>query len=301
MTSLKPMLGTSIEREDLIMMFEKGPLLCSTKLDGIRALVRDGVVLSRSLKPIPNRYVQRRFGKQIYEGFDGELIFGPANAPDVFRQTTSAVMSEDGRPNVHYYLFDLWNMPNTPFHQRAHELKTRTLEVNDVSLYAVHQTRVQSIGLVDDMAAEAARMGYEGLILRNPFGRYKYGRSTVKEAGLLKVKPFVDAEARVVGFVEMMHNDNEAFTNALGRTERSTAKAGKRGAGTLGALVCSTPEGVLFEIGTGFDTAERQEIWNNQSAFKKRLVKYKSLIVGVKDKPRHAVFLGFRDARDTSE
>jgi len=29
------------------------------------------------------------------------------------------------------------------------------------------------------------------------------------------------------------------------------------------------------------------------------LVKYKSLIIGVKDKPRHAVFLGFRDRRDT--
>lgn len=303
MTSLKPMLGTSIDREDLIRhLGERGRLLASIKLDGIRALVRDGVVLSRSLKPIPNAHVQKLFGRPIFEGFDGELIVGYPNTPDVFRVTTSGVMSEDGEPDVKYYVFDLWNQPNTPFHQRHAEITKRVGEAcYHHPIRGLQQTDVTNILEVEAEAERALRCGYEGLILRNPMSVYKYGRSTVREAGLLKVKPFVDAEARIVGFVEMMHNDNEAFTNALGRTERSTAKAGKRGAGTLGALVCSTPEGVLFEIGTGFDTAERQEIWNNQSAFKKRLVKYKSLIVGVKDKPRHAVFLGFRDARDTSE
>jgi DNA ligase-1 len=48
----------------------KFPLLASAKIDGVRALVKDGKVLSRSLKPIPNRHVQEMFGS--LEGADGE-------------------------------------------------------------------------------------------------------------------------------------------------------------------------------------------------------------------------------------
>ena len=48
------------------------PLLASAKLDGVRPVVRDGVVFSRSNKPIPNAYVQKLFNKHTH--FDGELI-----------------------------------------------------------------------------------------------------------------------------------------------------------------------------------------------------------------------------------
>ena len=38
------------------------PIYVSTKFDGIRALVIDGVVYSRSLKPIRNKHIQKLFG-----------------------------------------------------------------------------------------------------------------------------------------------------------------------------------------------------------------------------------------------
>jgi hypothetical protein len=76
-------------------------------------------------------------------------------------------------------------------------------------------------------------------MLRDPNGPYKFGRSTRKEGYLLKLKRFCDSEAEVIGVVELMHNGNEAKTNALGRTERSTRKAGKTGMGVLGALACA--------------------------------------------------------------
>lgn len=306
-SDLKPMLGTSVPRASLEEQFRVRKFLASFKLDGIRALVKDGVVLSRSLKPIPNQHVQKLFGKPELEGFDGELIVGDSNAKDVFRKTTSGVMSPDGEPDVYYHVFDLWNMQTTPFHDRVAKYTQRirskctpvVMGGEPSRVLAVVQYKVETPADVNKMFDAALSTGFEGLIVRNTLGMYKYGRSTISEGGLLKMKPFVDAEAKVVGFVELQHNENEAFTNELGRTARSTAKAGKVAGGTLGALVCETPEGVQFEIGTGFDAAERLQIWNNQKVFMGRLAKYKSLVIGVKDKPRHAVFLGFRDRKDT--
>ena len=94
-------------------------------------------------------------------------------------------------------------------------------------------------------------------------------------------------------------NGNEAQTNELGRTKRSTAAAGLSGKGTLGAfLVRDLVTGVDFSIGTGLTAADRQCFWDKRFDLHGSLVKYKYFPVGVKVAPRHPVFLGFRDARD---
>lgn len=98
-----------------------------------------------------------------------------------------------------------------------------------------------------------------------------------------------------------MHNDNEATTNELGHTARSGHQSGLRPANTLGALVVRDVEsGVEFRIGTGFDQADRDSLWRAEGGVLGRIVKYKFFPVGVKEKPRHPVFLGFRDKRDMS-
>src|SRR5712691_7907552 len=88
--TFKPMLALS-KLPDFRML--KFPLLVSPKLDGIRASVQGGQLVSRSLKPIPNKNVQDLF-RNLPEGIDGELIEGnPSDEP--FRRTTSIVMSDD--------------------------------------------------------------------------------------------------------------------------------------------------------------------------------------------------------------
>jgi hypothetical protein len=68
----KPMLATDAELDKL-----RFPILCSPKLDGIRAVVRGGVVYSRSNKPIPNKWVQSKLSH--LEHYDGELIVAPSS------------------------------------------------------------------------------------------------------------------------------------------------------------------------------------------------------------------------------
>src|SRR3972149_596598 len=82
------------------------PMLLSPKLDGIRCLVIDGVAVGRSLKPIPNKYVQLLFGRREFNGLDGELIVDSPIAKEVFQVTSSGVMSIEGQPKVKFYVFD---------------------------------------------------------------------------------------------------------------------------------------------------------------------------------------------------
>ena len=84
----KPMLASDANLDSL-----RYPLIASPKLDGVRATVRDGVVYSRSNKPIPNKHVHSLF--KNYEYFDGELIVGDPTSPTVYRDTVSEVMSHD--------------------------------------------------------------------------------------------------------------------------------------------------------------------------------------------------------------
>lgn len=291
---MKPMLAGKVE--DVAKL--RFPVVVSPKLDGVRAIVKDGVVLSRSLKPIPNKHVQDTFKR--FEYMDGELIVGLSTAPDVYRQTVSGVMSEDGVPPVIFCVFDHIQQPELPFDKRYGALRTLVTVVGDNRLVRVKQHKVDTPERLLEIEADYTAQGYEGIMVRDPFGQYKFGRSTLNEGWLLKLKRFEDSEAEIVGFEELMHNGNEAKQNELGYTDRSSHKDNLYGGDTLGALIvvdCKT--GVKFKIGTGFDAKQRAQIWESQRSLVGQLVNYKFFPVGVKDAPRHPVFKGFRDRRDT--
>ena len=272
------------------------PMLLSPKLDGIRCLIIDGVAVGRSLKPIPNKYVQLLFGHHEFNGLDGELIVGSPLAKEVFQVTTSGVMSIEGQPKVKFYVFDDF-MENGRFENRLRSALSRVKK--HTHFMPVRHDHVMSSSELDQWESDYLAAGYEGVMLRHPDGPYKYGRSTAKEAWLLKVKRFVDAEAKVIGYSEAQHNANEAKRNELGQLERSSHKAGKVGKQTLGALmVKDLKTGVEFDIGTGFTESQRQLLWMTGDSLIGKVVKYKSQPTGVKDKPRFPVFLGFRDKVD---
>ena len=231
----------------------KFPIYISTKFDGIRALVIDSVVYSRSLKPIRNKYVQKLFGKPEYNGFDGELIVGDVYAKDVFQKTTSGVMSEDGTPDVTFHVFDLWSMPTFDYEYRQRELQEILL--NSEEYEGVVYTSIHKCQTVEDLEFflnHEKNVGGEGLIGRKPDGVYKYGRSTPKEQLSIKFKFFQQEDFEVVGFNERMHNTNEQKRDELGYAERSGAKDGLVPTNTLGSLVLKYGDDT-FNCGTGFD------------------------------------------------
>jgi len=287
---MKPMLSHTITDTSAV----KYPVLVSQKLDGIRCLIIDGVAVSRNLKPIRNEFVQATIGLEQYNGLDGEIIVGCPFAKDCYRSTNSGVMSKDGEPDFTYHVFDRWDRPSEGFADRLAATQ-RGYKIQRV----FHQWAYCESDLLR-IEEELLDKGAEGVMVRSLDGTYKYGRSTMKEGTLGKLKRFVDDEFVVIGFEERMHNGNEATTNALGHTERSMHVENMIGRGDLGALVLETYGGRRFTCGSGFSDPLRREIWDNKEKYVGRWVKVKHFPIGVKTLPRFPTFLGFRDENDIS-
>jgi len=165
--------------------------------------------------------------------------------------------------------------------------------------------------------AKMTGLGYEGVMRRSLEGSYKQGRSTIKEMGLIAIKRTMDAEAIILDTYEQQENQNEQKVNELGRSKRSSHKAGKVGKGTLGGffvrcIPCTSPTcfaktkkasavcDCYFSIGTGVGLTEqyRAELWANRKSLVGKLIKFRYQKIGTVVAPRQPIFLGFRDGRD---
>lgn len=303
MPKFKPMLADKVTDVSALRF----PVLASKKLDGVRCLVQDGRLVSRTLKPIPNVNVQKKFAG-LPEGTDGELIVGDPRDPEAYRRTVSVVMSDDKPTNfikgyeVYYYIFDTFSDAGDPFIHRAAATSDTAIKYYRQDVAHVDQVEIKNADELQRLEEAWLAEGYEGVMLRDPLGPYKQGRSSERQGWLLKLKQFEDAEAVVIGYEEENENTNTATTNALGRTERSTAKAGMVGKGTLGKFtvvgVGGTYDKVEFGVGGGFDAAQRKNFWADRENLLGHILKFKYFASGSKERPRFPIFLGWRDERD---
>lgn len=296
---MKPMLAGEFKAEIVERQF---PLIAQPKLDGIRLLIRDGIAWTRSLKPLRSSWVQSWVAnnKKVMEGLDGEIIVGSPLAKDAYRRTSSGVMSynNDDALNAKFYTFDRWNSMDL-YAERLDEL--RFLGLPDFCEILESQI-VQNMEELLKYERKLLSYGHEGVILRDPHGLYKFGRSTPKEGKLIKLKRFVDAEAKIVATHERMHNGNDPTLNELGYIHRSGHQENLIPMDTLGAIQCVGywPDGSEYEvrIGTGFDDETRLRLWRERESLIGRFVKFKYFPSGAKEAPRFPVYLGFRDSDD---
>lgn len=292
---LKPMLACKAPNVDKLVF----PLLASPKLDGIRCTIQNGVALSRTLKPLPQPALQELAATGTYDGLDGEVTVGPHDG-QVFSRSTSFCMSKTYKdaPFV-FNCFD-YMCPDEGFEGRLDTVRYIIDPIFTGKIDDVHHQMVFNARELAAFEAECLAEGYEGVMLRSIDGPYKHGRATVKEGTLMKLKQFADAEALIIGVEERMHNANEATTNELGHTARSSHKAGMEPCGDLGAFICRNKEGVEFSVGSGFTAEERVHLWNirEQLSSGGSYVKYQHFPQGVKDKPRFPTYLGLRNRMD---
>lgn len=285
---MRPMLAATIKDISTLQF----PLYASPKLDGIRGVVVDGVLKSRSLKPIPNEFVTEMFSKKKYNGYDGELILGSPTAKDVYRVTNAACARHIGRPAVKFYVFDNY-LSEYGFGDRFNDIEFGGPVVQHE--HTLIQNAVELLAFEND----CLDFGYEGVILRGPQGAYKFGRSTLREQGMMKLKRFMDSEAIILDIEEEMENTNAKKTNELGRTARSHAQAGMVPKGRAGTLcVRDLSSEVEFRVGTGLSDSDKYYFWVNRKKLIGKIIKYKSFKIGVKDKPRHPVYIGPREKFD---
>ena len=94
----KPMLAGKCERPDALSF----PVLATPKLDGIRCLKINGRALTRSFKPVSNRFTRGWIESHLPDGLDGELIVRGTT----FSETAGHIGRESGEPDFTFAVFD---------------------------------------------------------------------------------------------------------------------------------------------------------------------------------------------------
>lgn len=277
------------------------PKMAQPKVDGVRGTVYQGNLVGRSLKSFANNHTVEYFSHPMLEGLDGELYCGYETDPDLCRKTTSALNTIEGKPLVVWKVFDLWTLKKESYATRYLELAGRVDWLNQNSVYSgrieLMPTRmVNSLAELEQYEGFCIEQGYEGVILRDPNGSYKHGRSTIKEAGLLRVKRTTTSEAIVVSVNEGQANNNEAQVNELGYISRTTHMKNMVPNGMVGSLTCKDClSGAIITVSAGkLNHEERIYYFNNQEQIIGKLITYKHFPHGKKDKPRQPTFQNFR-------
>ena len=304
----RPMLASDVELSKI-----KYPVICMPKIDGVRAVNPYGHICARSFKPFRNTKINEVYNNPDFIGFDGEFVVGSPTDKGCCRITTSNVSSVDGEcPD--WYLFDYVNdyTYKLPYYYRLNALKEEFDNLKDKYPFIKLVDWVY-IGDEENLLKYEQEMlddGYEGIVIRDVNAPYKFGRSTVKEQGLLKLKRFSDAEAIVEAVSEAYENKNEAYTNMIGLTERATLKENKVPKGAVGAFLCSTlkdivvngekiKKGTRIIVSAGKLTKrEREYFFKNKDEVIGRVIKFKYFSKGVKDTFRFPTFQSFRDKED---
>jgi DNA ligase-1 len=297
---MKPMLASDFDQNKVTY-----PVYLQPKCDGVRGLYLNEQFTGRSLKTHKNKNLTAFYSQACFKGIDGELFVGdnPA-AQDLCRKTSSVCSTVDSKEIPSLMVFDYITEYSAPYKVRFERAGDKVFELQDKFPYhniqLVRSVHVSTASLLAHYEQEWLAEGFEGLIIRHPFAAYKEGRSTVKEGGLLRIKRFTDAEALVTGITEGVTNMNEAKTNQRGLTERSSHQGNKVPNGTVGNLLCKDlATKAEITVGPGNMTHDlRKHYFQNQNELVGKVIKYKSFVHGVKDKPRFPTFICIRDAED---
>ena len=203
--------------------------LVSEKLDGVRAIWDGQTLRFRSGKEI---HAPRWFVEGLpKQSLDGELWLGRGS----FERLSGIVrreLSDDAEwRQVRYMVFELPGAAGT-FRERAGQIKQVVRQANVPWLQEIQQFPAVDRNSLQKQLNEIVKAGGEGLMLHRADANYETGRSDT----LLKMKPFDDAEAVVVGYLP----GKEKYL------------------GKMGALRVRSPEGREFALGTGFTDDQRK-------------------------------------------
>ena len=201
----------------------------SEKLDGVRAFWDGEKFLSRQ----GNQYYAPAWFTARFPRvpLDGELWIERKQ----FQRTVSIVRRHDQTDLWREVSFQVFDAPACPdaFEGRIAFAQRLVQERHSEFILFDPQVRCEGKSHLQDELSRILRLGGEGIMLRQPGSAYAAGRSPT----LLKVKRFLDAEARVVG-----------HQPGTGRHK-----------GRLGALLVELPDKTLFAVGSGLTDAEREE------------------------------------------
>lgn len=303
------------------------PILASEKLDGIRCIFKKGQMLTCSLKTIQSNAIREKF-EQIrkYSEERGIVIDGEIYCPEItFKQITSMVMTQDyttktsierwekvckksdnyltreeALDKLRFYCFDCIVDDNVSeqFIDRAKETAVIQMD-NQFLIERVLNIPCKNKEEVHGLFMEYVNKGGEGLILRSSEGRYKFGRGTLKEGLIYKVKPYETFDAKIIEVIQATEVDPKAEKkiNELGRSVTSKKKEDRIPIEKAAAFLVKY-NGHFVKAVLAMNDEEKVEVWANREQYIGKYIEYKGLLVGSDEVPRHPNFVRFREDKD---
>jgi len=278
------------------------PLIASNKIDGIRMIVKDGKLLTRSLKPIMNVNLQKRFkfladwSQKNNTILDGELFSPSISFPDLSGMCRG--FENELINDLKFYCFDriISETFDEPYQKREKGIQPILDLFNPEFVIKVKSYVVINAQEVKDLFEKVIADGFEGLILRSLDGRYKSGRATLKENLMYKCKPFETFDSQITGVVQSteVNDDAEKKTNELGRSVTSK-KLSERHTIEKASAFWVDYEGKPLKVVLAMTDPEKVAVWANRASLIGKTIEYKGMLVGSKDVPRHPVMIRYRE------
>jgi DNA ligase-1 len=169
--------------------------LISEKYDGVRAIWKDRTLRTRNGNII---HAPIWFTEKLPDVWlDGELWYQRQNFEYVVSTVNKKVPVDKEWLNITYRVFDAPNY-YAEFQSRAIFYTSLIQSLNLRHVIAVEQFRLNTNEGLSAYLENYAAEGAEGLMLQNASAKFTDGRS----GNLLKLKPYMDAEARVLSHLE---------------------------------------------------------------------------------------------------
>ena len=275
---LKPMLAQSYDKHKKKLAY---PCYAQPKLDGVRCLARrqgDVVTLysrkGKVLDLVP--HINKALLEVLEDGqcADGELY---THGWD-FQKIISAIKKTNkNTPGIEYHIYDLPDMNDRskPFVERFNSDARSKIFKASHCLVTVHTPIIRTEEFLMSYEDACCKEGYEGIMARNADSLYLFGYRSVD---LLKVKRFLDAEYKVVGFT-----DGTAVEK-----------------GCL-IFICETEEGRNFRVRPTGSHEERKSMFANGESYIGKMLTVKFQELSNDKVPRFPVGLHIREDWDMSE
>lgn len=270
------------------------PVFCQAKLDGNRCIAfidqkNDVILYTRGLKLWPKSpaidrvrdslkdiLISLRVGERsLY--LDGELYVHGLSLEEIAK-----VRASDYSGPVKYNIFDCFDFEKpAPFEKRWNTLLNYKEALNSEPLELIETICINNAAEENAYYESCLERGYEGIMIRNPQGIYKFSthKNSSRSSDLIKRKPLFDAEFKVIGF--------------------TSGKKGKD-ANTI-VWICATDSGESFHVTPkGKNYEEKRAILkecetNFAKKYENRMMKVEFGDLSESGIPLRAKAVGFRD------
>lgn len=186
----------------------------------------------------------------------------------------------------------------------THRIKKAGL-LNHIHIEMPAKYLVRNEEELEKLFTQSLEDGWEGLVLTHRGHEYKFGRNSLSQGTLLKLKnDSLEYDGVVIDVLEatQVKEGIERTTNELGRSVTSKKIGDRESSGMAKAFLVEYSDNNGVSLGTfsvglkGFDNADKIELLENKESYIGRHFTYLGM-APVKDFPRHAYFRNWRDSK----